>query len=71
LVKLQGEIIDNIEQNIRTAKDYVMDAEKNIIKSKENMQAARKVNIRFYLEKMLYSFNCSSRFDSYYSTYFS
>jgi hypothetical protein len=42
-VKLQGEIIDNIEQNIRTAKDYVLDAEKNIIKSKENMQAARKV----------------------------
>jgi t-SNARE complex subunit (syntaxin) len=42
LVQLQGEMIDNIEINIRTAKDYVLVAEKDIIKSKENMQAARK-----------------------------
>lgn len=42
LVKLQGEMIDNIEVNIRTAKDHVIAAEKDIIISKKNMQSARK-----------------------------
>lgn len=42
LVQLQGELIDNIEANIHTAKDHVLQAEKDIIKSKENMQSARK-----------------------------
>lgn len=42
LVQLQGEIIDNIEVNIRTAKDHVVAAEKDIIQSKKNMQSARK-----------------------------
>jgi len=42
LVALQGEIIDNIESNIKTAKDYVLKGEVDIIKAKENMQSARK-----------------------------
>lgn len=42
LVQYQGEMIDNIESNIKTAKDYVQQAEKDIVESKKNMQKARK-----------------------------
>ena len=42
LVNLQGQMIDNIEVNIQKAKDYVLKGEKNIVKSKKNMQSARK-----------------------------
>ena len=42
LVSLQGEIIDNIEVNIQKAKDYVIKGEKNVDKSKKNLQSARK-----------------------------
>lgn len=42
LVQLQGEMIDNIEQNIKAAKDYVGSAEKSIVQAKKNMQSARK-----------------------------
>ncbi len=45
LVNLQGEIIDNIEINIRSAKDAVISAEDDIIRSKKNMISARKVTI--------------------------
>jgi hypothetical protein len=57
LVKLQGEIIDNIESNIKTAKNAVFSAEEDIIKSKKNMISARKVKFT-YLEKMLYHDLC-------------
>jgi t-SNARE complex subunit (syntaxin) len=43
LVQLQGELIDNIEMNISSAKKHVLKGEKEIIKAKENIQAARKV----------------------------
>jgi t-SNARE complex subunit (syntaxin) len=42
LVSLQGEMIDNIEVNIQKAKDYVIKGEKNVDKSKKNLQSARK-----------------------------
>ena len=42
LVHLQGEMIDNIEQNIKQAKNYVQKAEINLEKSKKNYQKARK-----------------------------
>lgn len=42
LVQMQGEIVDNIYNNIATAKDYVQKAEVDIIQSKKNMQSARK-----------------------------
>ena len=42
LVSLQGEMIDNIEVNIQQAKDYVLKGEKNVDKSKKNLQSARK-----------------------------
>lgn len=42
LVQYQGEMIDNIEVNIKTAKDYVQQAEKDIVQSKKNMEKARK-----------------------------
>ena len=42
LVQLQGEMIDNIETNIKSAKNYVQSAEKNIVQAKKNMQSARK-----------------------------
>lgn len=42
LVQYQGEIVDNIEQNIKNAKDYVLKAEIDIVKSKKNMQSSRK-----------------------------
>ena len=59
LVKLQGEIIDNIESNIKTAKNAVFCAEEDIIKSKKNMISARKV-IFSYSEKMLHHDLCYS-----------
>ena len=42
LVSLQGEMIDNIEVNIQKAKDYVLKGEKNVVKSKKNLESARK-----------------------------
>ena len=42
LVKYQGEIVDNICDNIATARDDTLKAEENIIKSKENLSSARK-----------------------------
>ena len=38
LVYLQGEMIDNIEQNIKQAKDYVLEAEGNINESLKNVK---------------------------------
>ena len=45
LVQQQGEMIDNIEVNIRTAKDYVEKGEKNLVEAKKNLDSARKVRI--------------------------
>lgn len=42
LVKLQGEMIDNICENIAASKSNTAAAEENIIKAKENMISARK-----------------------------
>ena len=42
LVNLQGEMIDDICENIAVSKSNVNDAEENIIKAKENMISARK-----------------------------
>ena len=42
LVNLQGEMIDDICENISASKSNVNDAEENIIKAKENMMSARK-----------------------------
>jgi syntaxin 1B/2/3 len=42
LVNLQGEIIDNIADNIAHAKQDVFAAEEDVLKSKKNMQSARK-----------------------------
>ena len=42
LVKLQGEMIDNICENIASAKNDSLQAEEDIFKSKENMIKARK-----------------------------
>jgi t-SNARE complex subunit (syntaxin) len=42
LVQLQGEMIDNIEQNIKDAKADVLHGEEDIIQSKKNMISARK-----------------------------
>ena len=42
LVQLQGEMIDDICENIAVSKTNVTDAEENIIKAKENMMSARK-----------------------------
>ena len=42
LVSLQGEVIDNICENISRAKQDVIAAEEDVLKSKKNMQSARK-----------------------------
>ncbi|CAD8180527.1 unnamed protein product [Paramecium octaurelia] len=42
LVKNQGELIDNIEQNMLKARDYVKKGEAEQIKAKKNHQAARR-----------------------------
>ena len=51
LVQQQGEMIDNIEVNIRTAKDYVEKGEKNLVEAKKNLDSARKVSIILILFK--------------------
>ena len=43
LIKHQGEIIDNIEINIKAAKGHCEKAEKNLVAAKKNMISARKV----------------------------
>ena len=43
LVSLQGDIIDNIEVNVRSAKESVIHAEGDLILSKDNLAGARKV----------------------------
>ena len=43
LVQLQGEMIDNICDNIATAKADALSAQEDIFKSKENMMKARKL----------------------------
>jgi len=45
LVSLQGELIDNIEANVKTAKAHVLEAEVDLKKSKENLISARKVKL--------------------------
>lgn len=42
LVKAQGDVIDNIEMNISTAKDCVLDGEVSIAQSYEYLKSARK-----------------------------
>ena len=42
LVKYQGEMIDNIVENISKSKDYVANAEMQLQNGKENMESARK-----------------------------
>lgn len=68
LVTLQGQMIDNIEENIKTAKNNVIKGEQNIIKAKKNMQSARKVFVFHKIEKMLYSFNCFGNFNCHIGT---
>jgi len=77
LVAAQGEMINNIESNIHSAKEYVFKAEKDLVKSKENLASARKVNlkkilnaIKTNLEKMLYSDNCNCNYNRYCCSYF-
>lgn len=43
LVQAQGEMIENISQNISKAKDYIKEGEKNVGKSKKCMEHNRKV----------------------------
>ena len=49
LVKLQGEMIDNICENISLAKDDALKAEEDIFKSKENMVKARKKKCAIFI----------------------
>lgn len=58
LVNMQGEMIDNIEVNVKSAKAAVFHAEEDLIVSKDNLSSARKVYIfvnffNFFLEKMV------------------
>ena len=62
LVKLQGEMIDNICDNIATAKSDALSAQEDIFKSKENMIKARKLRciiiliVVVFLSVVLYFF---------------
>jgi t-SNARE complex subunit (syntaxin) len=54
LVKLQGELIDNIEMNIKSAKAAVFEGEKNIVQAKKNMQSARKVGMLLFRKNVVF-----------------
>ena len=43
LVQYQGELIDNIVDNVNKSKEYIIKGEKEIIKSKKNMECTRKI----------------------------
>ena len=43
LVQYQGELIDNIVDNVNRSKEYIIKGEKEIIKSKKNMECTRKI----------------------------
>lgn len=58
LVQLQGEMVENIDVNIKQAKDHVIVAEANINKALQYQKAARRVNLVLILEKMLHSVYC-------------
>ena len=70
LVNMQGEMIDNIEANVKSAKAAVFQAEDDLLLSKDNLSSARKVFIFnnkliihrnfliFYIEKILCFNNC-------------
>jgi len=45
LVHAQGEQLDNIEINIKQAKDYVIKGNKQLEKAKKHLIATRKVKI--------------------------
>ena len=42
MVQYQGEMLDNIVDNVNIANEYVKKGEKHVIKSKENLEKARK-----------------------------
>jgi t-SNARE complex subunit (syntaxin) len=44
LVRMQGEMIDNIEANISQAKKHVEKGEIDLVKAKDNLKSARKVS---------------------------
>jgi syntaxin 1B/2/3 len=48
LVNMQGEMIDNIEVNVKSAKCAVFQAEDDLLLSKNNLSSARKVYIYIY-----------------------
>lgn len=49
LVSLQGEMIDNIEINVKNAKESVIHAEADLIMSKNNLSSARKVIKNYFI----------------------
>lgn len=72
LVHNQSEELDNIEQNLNKAKDYIEKAEKKLVKAKEQHQKTRKVIFSFIEFSLLlilenvFSFNCWAYIISYY-----
>lgn len=50
LVHLQGEMIEDIDENISTAKANVLTGEQDLIAAKKNMNAARKVKYFLLLQ---------------------
>ena len=54
LVNMQGEMIDNIEANVKCAKAAVIHAEEDLIKTKGNLSGARKV---YFIIFFIYFFN--------------
>lgn len=55
LVSLQGEIIDNIESNVKSAKEAVFQAEDDLMLSKKNLSGARKV-FHFFIYIIIFYF---------------
>ena len=45
LVQYQGEMIDNIVENVSIAKSYVEKGEKEVVKSEKNMKCGKKIKM--------------------------
>jgi hypothetical protein len=76
MVEQQGEMLNNIEKNVDMSRDYVAEAETELVKAKEYVQTTRKVPLISIIHGFVFdSFDIPGREGpsglSYFSSHFS
>ena len=54
MVEQQGEMLNNIEKNVDMSRDYVAEAETELVKAKEYVQTTRKVPLIFIIHGFVF-----------------